>query len=1011
MTNKWLWIAVTALVWILAAQTWSERCESAWLRYGMEARSCPDGEPRQTAEVLASGVRRGEPGRVRVTATAHFVDRWGRERTAAVPAMRDLALALVHGRDETPVALDGETVKLPVVPDGDYQLRARFRTLLGPAEVSAALPLYAPARVHVITDRPLYRPGDTVRFRAVVVRARDLAPIEQRPGRWVVRVGSDAENVVLEESAPSGPWGVVAGSFPLDRAALTGTWSVEWRSGDSKGGAVFGVQPFTLPRFRVDALAERPFYRAGDAPVIKGAVVYSSGAPVAHARLDVTWRSDGAWPLPTSWLAGELPQHAEADDSGHFALALPRIPGDLQHRTVLSAAIAAVDRAGDRVEGGASVLLSQDAIAVSAVTELGDGLVESFNNRLYLRVTTPDGRALAGKTITVARAWIAGDPGVPATLDEDGVASLQVDPGKPVSLIIPPAPYRPPPPAPVVVWRDAQEQLTGKGASLADQRSFDSWLPRLAPCASELEGADQRVALTLRADRSGALAAVATDGTTGVPACVADRVRRERLPAGGDRLYRVVLQFRDPDAPRLVPALVGDSVEGLDAQIAALARGARACLPATPGPLARMLTWRARGGARDVELTGWIDDPTAPGAAMPACVTQRLAGARLQLASAAEHDGVGAVRFAIALPEAAASERPQPTTMLGYQLIVTAEADATPGSGEGSRPAAPPAARADRSTIVRLKPGEVPPLRLRVSPVIAKPGEQVTVEVLRGPAYSQPLPVALTASCVPADKPIAIKDRRASFTPAGAGWCTIEAGGAHTLAYVQPAGELAVRVTPDQDRYKPGERATLRVQTTVGGAGHEAAVGLFGVDESLGQLAPLPGPDALAQLSPPVETPWPAFELLDGQALALGRIRGANAAAATVLRVTRAPAPEALDVPVSAAGRTAFDPGIELADRFYVALAELHAQVRAWEARPGTDKMTPATMAQLWRAALAACAARGERITDAYGRPLALSRLPAELLAQTDPRAVVVQATRLPEDVENWPAWVAREEP
>jgi hypothetical protein len=73
--------------------------------------------------------------------------------------------------------------------------------------------------------------------------------------------------------------------------------------------------------------------------------------------------------------------------------------------------------------------------------------------------------------------------------------------------------------------------------------------------------------------------------------------------------------------------------------------------------------------------------------------------------------------------------------------------------------------------------------------------------------------------------------------------------------------------------------------------------------------------------------------------------------------------------------------------------------------------MTPATMARLWGAALDACAARAARIDDAYGRRLRLSVLPADLLSLTDPRAVVVAATRLTEDVENWPAWVARERP
>ena len=93
-------------------------------------------------------------------------------------------------------------------------------------------------------------------------------------------------------------------------------------------------------------------------------------------------------------------------------------------------------------------------------------------------------------------------------------------------------------------------------------------------------------------------------------------------------------------------------------------------------------------------------------------------------------------------------------------------------------------------------------------------------------------------------------------------------------------------------------------------------------------------------------------------------------------------------------------------------LAELHAQTRRWEsAAPAGELMTPATMAGLWTTALAACKTRGEPTDDAYGRELRLSRLPADLLALTDPRAVVVVGTRLPEDVDNWTLYVHAERP
>jgi hypothetical protein len=1056
--NKKVWIAITVLVWIVGLATWPRRCERTWLAYGITARACPDGELRQTGELDAQDLGRGIAGTVALRAFAHYTAREAdRDQRAAVPHIGSIALTLTGDKLTRPLDAaswerTGGTwrarVALPDIPDGDYQLHARFHTALGDGEVSAPLAVYAPARIHVITDRPLYQPGNTVRFRAVALRARDLTPLDHRPGSWVVT--DPGGEVLLEEAAPAGDWGVVAGSFPLDRAARPGMWKVAWRSAGAVDEVPFTVQPFTLPRFRVDATADRPFYRPGDRPIVHGAVLYSSGAPVAAAAVDVAWDIAGDWPPPVEWQDHLLPRRAQTSASGRFDLALPAIPDDLQGRVTLTAQISAVDPAGDRAAGAARVLLSQDGLQASAVTELGDGLVESFNNRLYLRVATPDGRVLAGTRLTVRRAWLPGDRGVEAQADEDGVASLQIDPGAPVNIAIPALPYRPPPRPPAVTRGEVRELIGGRGAALADQVELDRWLPALASCARWVDSAAETVKLALRVDPAGqVIAAGAAPSALG--RCAVAAAKSRRLAAGSERLYAVELRYVDPELPKLV-ATVDSALDvpvGLTEQIAALARSTRDCLPRVErseagggaprgvnGRLGQMLTWRARAGDAAVDLTGWVPDPAAAaGQDAVACVRARFDPARaIALAEPAGSDAIGVVRFAIELPAGAAQHRPQPTTMLGYELEVAADIDGKP------------------ATRLRVPPGKVPDLRLRVAPVLAAPGQPVAAQLIRGPQFTGTLPDKLALDCptrhiAPARAPAREPGTTAPEPPASAmsapppptpgppgqpieapldadhratlpigddveGWCTVSGGGVRALVYVRPSAELRVSVTPGRDRYAPGERAELAIQTTLGGRGGPAAVGLFGVDDSLGQLAPLPDADALGRVRPKVETGAPAFGVLDGQALTLGRIRGANAAAATVLRVSAIPAPPQLDAVVRGHAESSFHPIEELTDRFYAVLAELHAQVQRWEATaPPAARMAPAVMAGLWQAALDACVARGERIDDAYGRPLRLSRLPADLLALTDPRAVVAVATRLTEDVENWPAWVARERP
>jgi hypothetical protein len=174
----------------------------------------------------------------------------------------------------------------------------------------------------------------------------------------------------------------------------------------------------------------------------------------------------------------------------------------------------------------------------------------------------------------------------------------------------------------------------------------------------------------------------------------------------------------------------------------------------------------------------------------------------------------------------------------------------------------------------------------------------------------------------------------------------------------------------------------------------------------------LPGPTELSHLRPLPPSMGPAFGVLDVEALALGRIRGENALAATILRVQGVPSLDELDTWVQANQHAPFDPLEALTDRFYFALGELYTEVREWEANaPKDQQMQPALQAKLWEKALDRAAKKGTPATDAYNRPLRLSQLPADLLALTDPRMVVVDGTRLPEDVENWTAWVQKEQP
>ncbi len=1017
--KKWFWaVGAVALVLIFVS---TQTCLSTGFRYGLWLNKCPDGELRQTINVTAPSLMRGHGAQVNVFVTAHYTTGGADVRLTAPLKNFTSTLSLLSASGE-PVLLepttegrwksngDGAvaTIQVPIVPDGDYRLRAQVTSQLGSSTLDVAMPLYAPARLHVLTDRPLYEPGNTVKFRALALRASDLSPLDGRPGLW--RVTDPNGEVLLEERANAGDWGVVAGSFPLDRGAVSGSWQVSWVSGDDSQTRAFTVKPFTLPRFSVEAAPAKPFYRRNERPVLKGTVKYSSGAPVANAKVSMAWRINGEWPAPASWVDNSaLPKLATTSATGTFSVDLPPVPDDLQKHAVMAAALSAVDSAGDVVEGSATVLLSEDLIEVSAVSELADGLVEGFNNRLYLRATTADGRVLDGVTLNVKRLWEPSDKGTDAPVDEDGVANLQVDPGPPVNVVIPAMPFRPPPKIDPVQRQELVDSLNE--ISLADRLSFDQIEKRLDPCARYVDSAGTAATVGVLVHANGTVAAM-SGSSDRLGKCLRSALSSLRFEAGHERLIQATYSFNDEDLPRLstniralpeVPPEVQTAFDGVMADV-------RDCLPSTisSGSFSSMATWRHEPGSREMALS-WVNNPNGArfDGAVIGCVQGRLSKltfARVpnlndgEPAEPGAPSAVGITEFTVKAPGKYEADRPQETVMTGYEFLVTAK--------RGREVLG--------TTKLLMSPGAIPMVRLRASSQIVNPGEVVTVELLRGPDFTGELPENLyfshASSLVKSD--VDAETHKATFTvPNVEGWASVEWSNARLVFYVRPRAPLAVKVRPDKARYAPGQIAQLGIETVIGGKGGPAAVGLFGVDESLAQLAPLPGADELSALRPGA-TSSPAFGGIDAQALSMGRVRGANAAAATLLRVTAMPQPPATDRWLSLQGQTFFDPNETLVDRFYVVLEELHVQARSWEeSAPAKEKLTPRTLASLWNKAISSVEARKESARDAWGRTLRLHRLPADLLALTEPRQVVVDGTRLPEDSENWSAWVSKEKP
>jgi hypothetical protein len=989
-------------------------CVSTGIRYGMWVERCPSTDLRLDVRVDVSGVLRGhESGGIQIMPRARWLEGDGAypsERSADMRrgfswevTLKDDAGKPVEGLDLGRGRRRGGVwipATLPEkLPDGDYTVEVKVDAGFETTTVEVPLPVYAPAVVHLMTDRPLYKPGQEVLLRSVALRRTDLQPLPGRPGKWRI-VDPNGDELLVERDRAS-DWGVAAGSFPLDAEAAQGTWTAQWVTGDSSDTVQFEVRPFRLPRTEVEAKSSLPWFRVGDELVVEGRAKYTSGAPMGNAQVQVALQPvSGRWPMPLSW---EKPAETRTAPDGSYRVNFGMVPPDLMDHTTLSAVVSVVDASGEHARGQTALVLSKDALVVQAVTELGGGLVEGFNNRAYLRVTSPDGEPLADTELRVSRPYDPTDPGKQVMTDVDGVAALQIDPGAPVTVVEPAPPMRPRPMVRGVPAFGGQELTGSRSLDLEERRALDALIPQVDRCSDRVSrraGHQQetRVVLGVQVSAAGTVSKVAGERNA-AERCVGEAMRQLRLPAGSLRTY--ALEWTLPPSP--IPYLswseahATGSTSVLDVMHEASGNAAR-CFEVGQG-ISGAEVFEVHFAVREGTRAIAADIETMPGNGLsPAAIScARAALGGLSLPADAVGDVMGVATGRLVVPEPPGSAVPQPLVHTGYELWVSAGQDGDP---EGGR--------------VVFDVGSIPSLRLRAEPSLAKPGDEVAVELIRGPGFYGELPAELDlmqGSVKVAEAKVVDKVARFRLPDDDTrGFLQVDWGGARSVIFVQPKDPLTVAVSTDQPSYRPGDTARLVVTTRAGAAPTPASVGLVGVDNALGQLAPLVGPNDFGRVTVRAQASRPAFGAFDPRALVLGQVRGENAAKAAVLAIDQLPVDPAGDQPSYGSGAYTSDTVERQSRNFYRALERATSHLRAWEdsAKEG-EQLAPEKMVEIWERALGDLRAQGEPAVDGFGRELTLEVLPDDLLALTDPRTLIADGARLPEDFVGWIQYVQQE--
>jgi tetratricopeptide (TPR) repeat protein len=173
-------------------------------------------------------------------------------------------------------------------------------------------------RAYLYTDRPAYRPGDTVALRGVVREVRDGQYANPAGAAYKLEIYDSRGRQFMARSVTLGDFGTFALTVPLDSGAPVGDYRVRlYQPGRSEFGGGFQVQAYQLQKIDLAFDLPRTVYFRGETIEGKVAARYQYGTPLAGHDIEVVLpdgrtlsgktRDDGtfAFEFPTEGFAEE----------------------------------------------------------------------------------------------------------------------------------------------------------------------------------------------------------------------------------------------------------------------------------------------------------------------------------------------------------------------------------------------------------------------------------------------------------------------------------------------------------------------------------------------------------------------------------------------------------------------------------------------------------------------------------------------------------------------------------
>lgn len=227
------------------------------------------------------------------------------------------------------------------------------------------------ADVIISLDKGIYKPGDEVLYRALVISDRDNNPIEDE---IIISIYDGNNNRVYYEKAKTSEYGITAGKFNLADEVNSGTYKIVVDIGTKEVTKNFTVNPYIVPKYEAEIISDKENYLIGEDANLTVKAKYFFGEPVTNAS--VTLIIDGK----------EI--KGLTNEQGEFSTTY-KIEKDEQ----INLTFEIVDSSNYFVQGNKTIYGTTDKYEIEILPEYGS-IVRGVDNNIYIVTKTPSGEPI-----------------------------------------------------------------------------------------------------------------------------------------------------------------------------------------------------------------------------------------------------------------------------------------------------------------------------------------------------------------------------------------------------------------------------------------------------------------------------------------------------------------------------------------------------------------------------------------------------------------------------------------